>query len=177
MATRFAAEPRRGALTDQARKLAWQLLGPPPEPKAAKKKGERTVRPRKAKDSNAIESAPTGSSAATGTVKQPEAPAGSILRYYREAKERHPGMVLLFRCGDLCELCAEDADLGAKLLGLTLTTRDRTLSMAGFPHHCLEAYLRKLLHAGLRVAICDEVEGHTAKTRREVTRIVSPGTG
>ncbi len=67
----------------------------------------------------------------------------------------------------------------ARVLGLTLTSRDKTVPMAGFPHHQLEAYLHKLLHAGFRVAVCDQVEDPAlAKglVRREVTRVVTPGT-
>src|SRR5437899_10302293 len=88
-------------------------------------------------------------------------------------------MLLLFRMGDFYELFDEDAGTAARLLGLTLTSRDKTVSMAGFPHHSLEGYLRKLLQAGLRVAICDQVEDPAlAKglVRREVTRVVTPGT-
>src|SRR5919201_3482653 len=102
-----------------------------------------------------------------------------MMQQYREAKECHPGMLLLFRMGDFYELFDADAETAARLLGLTLTSRDKTVSMAGFPHHSLEGYLRKLLQAGLRVAICDQVEDPAlAKglVRREVTRIVTPGT-
>src|SRR5262245_45278901 len=102
-----------------------------------------------------------------------------MMQQYREAKERHPGMMLLFRMGDFYELFDGDAELAAKVLGITLTSRDKTVPMAGFPHHQLEAYLRKLLLAGHRVAICDQVEDPAlAKglVRREVTRIVTPGT-
>src|SRR5207302_9862756 len=102
-----------------------------------------------------------------------------MMQQYREAKERHPGMLLLFRMGDFYELFNEDAETAARLLGLTLTSRDKTVSMAGFPHHSLEGYLRKLLQAGHRVAICDQVEDPAfAKglVRREVTRVVTPGT-
>ncbi|MBM4072035.1 MAG: hypothetical protein FJ271_24380, partial [Planctomycetes bacterium] len=63
-----------------------------------------------------------------------------------------------FRVGDFYELFHEDAETASKILGLTLTTRDKTVAMAGFPHHSLETYLHKLLHAGHRVAICDQVE-------------------
>jgi len=100
-----------------------------------------------------------------------------MMQQYREAKERHPGMLLLFRMGDFYELFDEDAGTAARLLGLTLTSRDKTVSMAGFPHHSLEGYLRKLLQAGHRVAICDQVEDPcSAKglVRRAVTRVVSP---
>src|SRR5438128_6422599 len=102
-----------------------------------------------------------------------------MMQQYREAKERHPGMILLFRMGDFYELFDSDAELAAPVLGLTLTSRDKTIPMAGFPHHALEPYLRKLLQAGHRVAICDQVEDPAlAKglVRREVTRVVTPGT-
>jgi DNA mismatch repair protein MutS len=103
-----------------------------------------------------------------------------MMQQYREAKERHPGMLLLFRMGDFYELFFDDAEVAARMLGLTLTSRDGGKTpMAGFPHHQLEGYLRKILHAGHRAAICDQVEDPaTARglVRREVTRIVTPGT-
>ena len=102
-----------------------------------------------------------------------------MMQQYREAKQRHPGMLLLFRMGDFFELFDQDAETAAQLLGLTLTSRDKTIPMAGFPHHQLENYLQKLLRAGHRVAVCDQVEDAAqAKglVRREVTRVVTPGT-
>src|SRR5262249_6705088 len=102
-----------------------------------------------------------------------------MMQQYREAKERHPGMLLLFRMGDFYELFDADAETAARVLGLTLTSRDKTIPMAGFPHHQLESYLRKLLQYGHRVAVYDQVEDPaTAKglVRREVTRVVTPGT-
>jgi DNA mismatch repair protein MutS len=102
-----------------------------------------------------------------------------MMQQYREAKERHPGMLLLFRMGDFYELFDADAEVASKILGLTLTSRDKTVPMAGFPHHALEGYLQKLLQSGHRVAICDQVEDPAqAKglVRREVTRVVTPGT-
>jgi DNA mismatch repair protein MutS len=102
-----------------------------------------------------------------------------MMQQYREAKERHPGMLLLFRMGDFYELFFEDAEVVARVLGLTLTSRDKTIPMAGFPHHQLEGYLQKLLRAGHRVAVCDQVEDPALArglVRREVTRIVTPGT-
>src|SRR5262245_20968965 len=102
-----------------------------------------------------------------------------MMQQYRDAKSRHPGMLLLFRMGDFYELFNEDAEVAARVLGLTLTSRDKQIPMAGFPHHQLDAYLRKLLHAGHRVAVCDQVEDPAlAKglVKREVTRVVTPGT-
>jgi DNA mismatch repair protein MutS len=102
-----------------------------------------------------------------------------MMQQYRDAKERHPGMLLLFRMGDFYELFDTDAEVASRVLGLTLTSRDKQIPMAGFPHHQLENYLRKLLHAGHRVAVCDQVEDPAlAKglVRREVTRVVTPGT-
>jgi DNA mismatch repair protein MutS len=102
-----------------------------------------------------------------------------MMKQYREAKERHPGMLLLFRMGDFFELFGDDAVLVAKELGLTLTSRDKQISMAGFPHHQLEGYLRKLLQNGHRVAVCDQIEDAAlAKglVKRDVTRVVTPGT-
>src|SRR5213083_662038 len=102
-----------------------------------------------------------------------------MMQQYQEAKERHPGMLLLFRMGDFYELFNDDAEVVSRVLGLTLTSRDKTTPMAGFPHHQLEPYLRKLLHSGHRVAICDQVEDPAVAkglVKREVTRVVTPGT-
>jgi DNA mismatch repair protein MutS len=102
-----------------------------------------------------------------------------MMHQYRAAKEAHPGMLLLFRMGDFFETFGEDAELVARVLGLTLTSRDKTIPMAGFPHHQLESYLRKLLQGGHRVAVCDQVEDAAqAKglVKREVIRVVTPGT-
>jgi DNA mismatch repair protein MutS len=102
-----------------------------------------------------------------------------MMQQYREAKERHPGMLLLFRMGDFYELFDDDAEVASRVLGLTLTSRDKTIPMAGFPHHALDSHLRKLLQAGHRVAICDQVEDPALArglVKREVTRVVTPGT-
>src|SRR4029077_19046150 len=102
-----------------------------------------------------------------------------MMQQYRDAKERYPGMLLLFRMGDFYELFDADADTASRVLGLTLTSRDKTIPMAGFPPPALDSHLRRLLHAGHRVAICDQVEDPAlAKglVRREVTRVVTPGT-
>jgi len=106
-----------------------------------------------------------------------------MMQRYLEVKAETPGTILLFRMGDFYELFHEDAQVAAKVLGLTLTSRDKgstnPVPMAGFPFHALEGYLRKLIAAGHKAAICDQVEDpKTAKgmVRREVTRIVTPGT-
>ena len=100
-----------------------------------------------------------------------------------EVKRQNPGAILLFRMGDFYELFHEDAENASRVLGLTLTSRDKSAEnptpMAGFPHHQLDSYLQKLIQAGFRAAICDQVEDpKKAKglVRREVTRVVTPGT-
>jgi DNA mismatch repair protein MutS len=102
-----------------------------------------------------------------------------MMQQYQEARQRHPGMLLLFRMGDFYELFDDDAEVASRVLGITLTSRDKTIPMAGFPHHALDGHLRQLLRAGHRVAICDQVEDPAlAKglVKREVTRVVTPGT-
>ncbi|MEZ6088518.1 MAG: DNA mismatch repair protein MutS [Pirellulaceae bacterium] len=106
-----------------------------------------------------------------------------MMRQYEEAKQACGDAMLLFRMGDFYDLFAEDAKIAAKVLGLTLTSRDKDspnpTAMAGFPYHQLDAYLRKLIAAGYRAAVCEQVEDpKEAKglVRREVTRVVSAGT-
>jgi DNA mismatch repair protein MutS len=105
-----------------------------------------------------------------------------MMQQYRAAKEACPDALLLFRMGDFYELFFDDAKTAARVLGLALTSREKgdgAVPMAGFPYHQLEAYLRKLIAAGLRAAICDQVEDpRQAKglVKREVTRIVTAGT-
>ena len=106
-----------------------------------------------------------------------------MMERYLEVKRQNPGTVLLFRMGDFYELFYEDAQIAARLLGLTLTSRDKgstnPVPMAGFPYHALESYLQKLIQSGCRVAVCEQVEDpKLAKglVKREVTRIVTPGT-
>jgi DNA mismatch repair ATPase MutS len=102
----------------------------------------------------------------------------SIIDQYQAAKGKHPGMMLLFRVGDFYELFYQDAEEASKLLGLTLTTRDRVHPMAGFPHHQLQPCPQKLLQAGRRLAIRDQVGAScpdgTTEPVREVRRVLSP---
>jgi len=105
-----------------------------------------------------------------------------MMQQYHEAKQAVGDALLLFRMGDFYELFHEDAQRAAKILGLSLTSRDKgenPTAMAGFPHHQLDQYLAKIIAAGLRAAVCEQVEDpKQAKglVRRDVTRIVSPGT-
>ena len=105
-----------------------------------------------------------------------------MMQQYDEAKEVCGDALLLFRMGDFYELFYEDAKLAAQALSITLTSRDKgenPIPMAGFPHHQLDGYLAKLIQLGFRVAVCDQVEdARQAKglVRREVTRVVTPGT-
>jgi len=108
--------------------------------------------------------------------------ATPMMQQYHEAKAASGDALLLFRMGDFYELFFEDAKTVARVLGLTLTSRDKgenPVPMAGFPYHQLEGYLGKLIRQGYRVAICEQVEDpRQAKglVRREVTRVVTPGT-
>src|SRR5260370_11293642 len=103
-----------------------------------------------------------------------------MMQQYRDAKGQYPGMLVLFRNGDFYELFEEDAEIGARVLGITLTKRDKEIPMAGVPHHALDRYLGRLLQAGHRVAICEQMEDPAQVkgrlVRREVTRVVTPGT-
>jgi len=105
-----------------------------------------------------------------------------MMRQYLEHKERHPDAILLFRMGDFYEMFFEDAEKASKVLEIALTTRDRnkeeSVPMCGFPHHAASVYISKLLAAGQRVAVCDQMEDpRTAKgiVHREVTRVLTPG--
>ena len=105
-----------------------------------------------------------------------------MMRQFHEAKNACPEAVLLFRMGDFYETFLDDAKIAAKVLGLALTSRDKGadgIPMAGFPHHQLDTYIAKLIAAGYRVAVCDQVEDpKKAKglVKRAITRIVSAGT-
>ncbi|MBW8883426.1 MAG: DNA mismatch repair protein MutS, partial [Planctomycetia bacterium] len=108
--------------------------------------------------------------------------ATPMMQQYLEAKAACGDALLLFRMGDFYELFYDDAKAAARVLGLTLTSRDKgenPIPMAGFPYHQLESYLAKLISAGWRAAVCEQVEDpKLAKglVKREVTRVVSPGT-
>ncbi len=110
-----------------------------------------------------------------------EAGLTPAMRQYREAKEAHPDALLFFRMGDFYELFYEDAIVASRELQLTLTARDKAKSvpMCGVPYHAAGGYLQRLLRKGFKVAMCDQMEDpRLAKTvvRREVTRVLTPGT-
>jgi len=105
-----------------------------------------------------------------------------LMRQYQQVKSRYPGTILLFRMGDFYETFEEDAKITARVLGITLTKRGNgaagEVPLAGFPHHALEAYLPRLLKAGHRVAICEQLEDPKfAKgiVKRDVIEVVTPG--
>ena len=105
-----------------------------------------------------------------------------MMKQFLDLKAKHPDAVMLFRCGDFYETYSTDAIIAAEILGITLTKRangkGKTIEMAGFPHHALDTYLPKLVRAGKRVAICDQLEDPkmTKKlVKRGITELVTPG--
>lgn len=109
-----------------------------------------------------------------------------MMKQFYDLKAKNPDAVLLFRCGDFYETYADDAVTASQVLGITLTRRNNGRSgttgnetaMAGFPHHALDTYLPRLIRAGFRVAICDQLEDPklTKKlVKRGITELVTPG--
>ncbi|MGC4036521.1 MAG: DNA mismatch repair protein MutS [Chitinophagaceae bacterium] len=106
-----------------------------------------------------------------------------LMQQHRAIKQKYPDAILLFRVGDFYETFGQDAVIASQVLGITLTKRNNgaaaSLDLAGFPHHALDTYLHKLVKAGYRVAICDQLEDpKTVKgiVKRGVTEMVTPGT-
>lgn len=105
-----------------------------------------------------------------------------MLRQFLDLKQKHPDALLLFRTGDFYETYKQDAEKASKILGITLTKSSKTkdeqgkpLVMAGFPYHALDTYLPKLIRAGQRVAICDQLEAPKQTAKRGISELVSPG--
>ena len=105
-----------------------------------------------------------------------------IMRQFNNLKEKHPDALLLFRFGDFYETYKEDAVTASKILGITLTKsskqlddKGKQLQMAGFPFHALDSYLPKLIRAGQRVAICDQLEMPNVQKKDGISEIISPG--
>ena len=129
------------------------------------------------------------------TKKQNSKGATPMMRQFFSMKDQHPDALLLFRCGDFYETYCDDAVEASRILGITLTRRNNGASsgaeMAGFPHHALDTYLPKLIRAGKRVAICDQLEDPKKKraaikgvkglsaedkmVKRGITELVTPG--
>jgi DNA mismatch repair protein MutS len=108
-----------------------------------------------------------------------------MMKQYLDIKREHPGDLLLFRMGDFYESFFDDAREVSSILGITLTSREKSgddgegIPLAGFPHHALDGYLARLVRAGRRVAICEQVEDPSKArglVRREVVEVVTPGT-
>src|ERR1700745_1790842 len=105
-----------------------------------------------------------------------------LMQQHKAIKQKYPDAVLLFRVGDFYETFGQDAIIASQVLGITLTKRNNgaaaSADLAGFPHHALDTYLHKLVQAGYRVAICDQLEDpKLAKgiVKRGVTEMVTPG--
>ena len=105
-----------------------------------------------------------------------------LMKQYFEMKKKHPDAILLFRVGDFYETFSDDAIASSDILGITLTRRAngaaQYVELAGFPHHALDTYLTKLVRAGKRVAICEQLEDPklTKKlVKRGITELVTPG--
>src|SRR6476660_3581814 len=116
-------------------------------------------------------------------AKTSETKQTPLMIQYNEVKGKYPDAILLFRVGDFYETFGEDAIITSRILGITLTKRNNgaafSSELAGFPHHALDTYLHKLVKAGFRVAICDQLEDpKLAKgiVKRGVTEMVTPGT-
>src|SRR4030095_4969732 len=106
-----------------------------------------------------------------------------LMQQHRAIKQKYPDAILLFRVGDFYETFGQDAVIASQVLGITLTKRNNgaaaSSDLAGFPYHALDTYLHKLVKAGYRVAICDQLEDpKTVKgiVKRGVTEMVTPGT-
>jgi DNA mismatch repair protein MutS len=105
-----------------------------------------------------------------------------MLRQFMSIKEQHPDKLLLFRMGDFYETFFEDAKIASKILGITLTSRNKnaenSVPLAGFPYHALDTYLNKLVKTGLKVVICEQVEDPkkaTGLVKRDIVDIITPG--
>jgi DNA mismatch repair protein MutS len=115
-------------------------------------------------------------------VAKKEAAETPLMKQHKDIKAKYPDAVLLFRVGDFYETFGEDAHIASRVLGITLTKRSNgsasSVDLAGFPHHSLETYLHKLVKAGYRVAICDQLEDPKLTkgiVKRGVTELVTPG--
>jgi DNA mismatch repair protein MutS len=128
------------------------------------------------------EAGPSGDSSGSGGT----AALSPVMRQYQQFKQEHPGYILFFRMGDFFEVFYEDARIAARTLGVALTSRSRggidaadAVPMAGVPYHAVDGYLRKMIAAGYKVALCDQVEDSSLSkglVKRDVVRLMTPGT-
>src|SRR5579871_6594891 len=123
---------------------------------------------------------PEVSPAGAAPALAPAAPLTPMMRQYLETKAQHPDAFLFFRLGDFYELFFEDAVKAAEILQITLTSRAKgtdRVPMCGVPYHSARRYIARLIEAGHRVAICDQMEEPNGPgiVRREITRIITPG--
>ena len=107
-----------------------------------------------------------------------------MIKQFFELKAKHPDAIMLFRCGDFYETYSKDAETASKILGITLTKSSKTqdkegkpLALAGFPYHALDSYLPKLIRAGQRVAICDQIEAPKQTASRSSLEQAAQGNG
>ncbi len=110
--------------------------------------------------------------------KEKEKKLTPAMKQYLEIKSEYPDCILLFRMGDFYELFYEDAIIASKVLDIVLTSRDKEIPMAGFPHHAIESYVIRLIKEGFKVAICEQLEDPSkAKgiVKRGVVRVITPG--
>jgi len=129
----------------------------------------------KAKAENKAKEEATADNEEVIKVEAPKASASvavtPLMKQYEEMKKKHPDAILLFRVGDFYETFAEDAIAAAEILGITLTRRAngkaKSIELAGFPHHALDTYLPRLVRAGKRVAICEQLEEPKKKKKAE----------
>src|SRR5689334_10426846 len=142
-------------------------------------------------DSRTVAAAPAGTAAPSAPPAPSSPPPSSAqlspaMRQYQQFKTQYPGYVLFFRMGDFYEMFWDDARLAHKVMGVTLTSRSRggpdaedAIPMAGVPFHAVETYLRKMIAAGYKVAICEQMEDPAVAkgvVKREVVRLMTPGT-
>lgn len=129
------------------------------------------------------DSSAAGAAAAALGAKGPTSPATPMMRQYLEIKSQYPDAILLYRLGDFYEMFLDDAVVASRVLDLTLTSRNKNqegaVPLCGVPYHAVDGYIARLIAAGRKVAVCEQVEDpREAKgiVRREVTRVISPGT-
>ena len=163
----------------KAEKAKQEKKGKEEGKKQEAKGQEQKTNESKARESKAKEKREEPKSQEKKEEKNTETP---LLKQFNEVKKKHPDALLLFRCGDFYETYMHDAEEASKILGITLTRRNgvkdkdgKPLSMAGFPYHALDTYLPKLIRAGQRVAICDQIEAPKQTAKRSVSELVSPG--